>query len=46
MLEFLHVGNALALCDLPGFGLREDARTMKRGKIASMMHDYIHDAAI
>jgi GTP-binding protein len=41
-LNFFSVNDTLALCDLPGFGYakmsHEDA-----AKIASMMHEYIHD---
>src|ERR1700687_1425881 len=40
-LNFFTVGNALALCDLPGFGYAKMPHDEAR-KIASMMHDYIH----
>jgi GTP-binding protein len=40
-LNFFTVGDALALCDLPGFGYAKMPHDEAR-KIASMMHDYIH----
>jgi GTP-binding protein len=40
-LNFFTVGDALALCDLPGFGYAKMPRDEAR-KIASMMHEYIH----
>jgi len=40
-LNFFTIGDALALCDLPGFGYAKMPHDEAR-KIASMMHDYIH----
>jgi GTP-binding protein len=40
-LNFFTVGDALALCDLPGFGYAKMPHDEAR-KIAAMMHDYIH----
>ena len=40
-LNFFTVGDALALCDLPGFGYAKMPHDEAR-KIASMMHEYIH----
>jgi GTP-binding protein len=40
-LNFFTVGDALALCDLPGFGYAKMPHDEAR-KIASIMHDYIH----
>jgi GTP-binding protein len=40
-LNFFTVGDALALCDLPGFGYAKMPHD-EAHKIASMMHDYIH----
>ena len=40
-LNFFTVGDALALCDLPGFGYAKMPHDEAR-KIASMLHEYIH----
>jgi len=40
-LNFFTIGDALALCDLPGFGYAKMPHDEAR-KIASMMHEYIH----
>lgn len=40
-LNFFTVGDALALCDLPGFGYAKMPHDEAR-KIASMMNEYIH----
>jgi len=40
-LNFFTVGDALALCDLPGFGYAKMSHDEAQ-KIAAMMHDYIH----
>jgi GTP-binding protein len=40
-LNFFAVGDALALCDLPGFGYAKMSHD-DAAKIAAMMHEYIH----